>query len=120
MLTTAVFILCVTLMIVGLDVVWATDSIDGNTVSRVLRNWGLTLPVVPYIWGVLSGHFWGGFEILDQSSVWELKVTIWTMWVALLPSFYFHSNNIELPWWGAWLVLNLGFFIGSLTWTQVN
>jgi hypothetical protein len=42
---------------IGLDVYLALDGIKGNTWSEMIRSMGFVSTFIPWVWGVLSGHF---------------------------------------------------------------
>ncbi len=44
------------------DIFLAVDGIGGNTWSELLRNAGLATPVVPWLGGVVMGHWFHPFE----------------------------------------------------------
>lgn len=49
----------ITLALIVVDIVFATDRVRGNTWSEVIHHWGGKVPVIPWTWGVLLGHFFG-------------------------------------------------------------
>lgn len=52
-------LVAVTAVILGADVLLATDSIPGNTWSEVVRYWARRYLVIPFAVGVVCGHwFW--------------------------------------------------------------
>lgn len=115
---TAFLILAGALGYVGYDVIVATNTIHGDTISEVLRRWGRDMPVVVYIWGTLAGHFWAGATAFDMSAAQELQVTLWTMWMGLILSIWWYQSGYDLPWWAALLVLNAGAVVGHFLWSQ--
>jgi len=115
---TAFLVLAGALGYVGYDVIVATNDIQGDTISAVLRRWGRDMPVVVYIWGVLGGHFWAGSEALSMSAGDELRITLWSMWMGLILSLWWYHTGRTLTWWGALLVVNIGLLVGHFLWSQ--
>lgn len=108
------------LIYTGWTVVVASNTVSGDTLSEVLRLWGLGFPVIPLIWGSLGGHWWGGFQFMDITPTDEVKITLWVFWIGLIASIAFYKAGLRLEPLGAFILVNLGFIMSSLTWSQAN
>lgn len=98
----------------GYDVHLALDGVPGNTWSEIARKFGTISTVLPFIWGILAGHFFhpdslrspfnptSGFLLL-------LWVTLFVGLVGILCRSFWHS----VP---PWLPLVPGFVAGWLLW----
>lgn len=40
------------------DIYLMTDSKEGNTISEIMRRLGSKSKLVPFLWGLLMGHWW--------------------------------------------------------------
>lgn len=61
-ITIGVLLGCVTIL-VGWDIYVAINPPDGDTISEVLFQWAGDHPVVPFVIGVLCGHwFWPQYK----------------------------------------------------------
>jgi hypothetical protein len=60
MLTTSIVAAVVTAVLVGIDIVWASNHVVGDTLSEVIRYWAGRFPLVAFAWGGLGGHFFHG------------------------------------------------------------
>lgn len=59
---TVVFIVGVIALIIGVDIVWAVNKRDGDTISEVLRSagwrWMPLIILFCFGFGLLCGHWW--------------------------------------------------------------
>lgn len=58
----------ITVGLVAYDLLPVTSEQDGDTISEILRTWGMAWPAIPYAWGALAGHFWSPLK--RRSSLW--------------------------------------------------
>lgn len=100
-------------ILVGLDVYFATDKVPHNTWSEIIRHWAKHAPLVPYICGVLSGHFFhpNTKSILGQPH--SIALLIWTACFIGVVGLGLYHNGISPP---LWLVFLLGCVAGALLW----
>lgn len=115
---TIVFIVVATLCLSAWDLVPATNDVAGDTISEVLRRWGREWIVLPYIWGGLGGHFWGGYPLEVGPTETELALTFWSMWLVLILNFGLREHVREWPWWAFLAAMGVGALVFSFTWSQ--
>jgi hypothetical protein len=95
------------------DIIFAADKASGNTYSEIIRHWGIHTAIVPYICGVLSGHFFHpGFKALFGQP-YSISVAIWGLCAVGIISLALTHNNINLP---LWIPFQIGFIAGILLW----
>ena len=56
-LATQIVVGIVTAIIIGFDIWLASNGVPGDTISVVIHKWAILAPFIPYVWGVLTGHF---------------------------------------------------------------
>lgn len=56
---TILILVATAVILIAWDIVVATNSVKGDTISEILLNFARHHPVVPFLFGVLMGHlFW--------------------------------------------------------------
>jgi hypothetical protein len=103
--------------IIGFDIWFATDSIQGNTWSEIIRRLAKTTPLIPFIYGVLSGHFFWpaalkeNIPLLGQPN--SVALLIWIGCVVGMIGLGLTKNDMVFPLWIAFLIGGVG---GMLLW----
>lgn len=114
---TAIVLIVVGVGLVAIDIPLALNDVSGDTISEVLRYAGRRVPVIPYAWGVLGGHFWAGVDTGMGPWV-ELRITLWSLWVVGILSIWWYYNDYQLgPWSGVGVIL-VGILVGCFLWSQ--
>jgi len=102
-------------VLIGFDVYLALDGKAGNTWSEIVRDWSGETPIVPWICGVLTGHFFHPESIaqplLGQPN--SIALLIWlTVAVAIVGLVALRLGVYPEPW----LPLLPAFIAGALLW----
>ena len=103
--------------IIGLDIYFAADTIQGNTWSEVIRRVGKTASIIPFVCGVLSGHFFwpAGLKehipLLGQPN--SIALLVWMGCVVSMVGLVLTRLGHIFP---MWIVFILGFLGGMLLW----
>ena len=104
-------------VLIGLDIWFAVDKIDYNTWSEIIRKWAKATPVIPWICGVLSGHFFWPMNWKSWLPLMErpggIALMIWTGCVVGIIGLGLTKSNISFPLWLAFLIGAAG---GLLLW----
>lgn len=58
-MSTELIIIVVTVLILLWDLYLYRDKIEGNTISQVIIKYSYKYPMIPFVVGVLIGHWWG-------------------------------------------------------------
>ena len=113
---TRFIIAIVTLGLIGFDIFVAIEPTKGDTISEVIGSLGSSLPIIPFIWGVLGGHFF-----LRRS--WYTYPKILKRWrfhflgvigIVIGASSFFDMFPVPLLW------LILGIAVGNVFWPQFS
>jgi hypothetical protein len=115
---TVVLIVAVSIGLSAYDVLPATNAVDGDTISEVIRRWGREWVVLPYIWGGLGGHFWAGYPHQTWTAGEELRITLWSMWMVFVLNLGIRQYVRDWPWWAFLLAMMVGAVVFSFTWSQ--
>jgi len=108
-ITIAVIIMATTIL-VGWDIVVALNDVKHDTISRVLQAWAFEFPVIPFLWGILGGHwFWPRKTALIGPEYSFVFVMVVVLIVLLLSPII--KNVLPMPIWCV-----LGFVIGHYFW----
>lgn len=102
-LATSIAAAIVTLLLIGIDIVWALDSIKGNTWSEVIRFWTLRYPIIAYCWGGLGGHFFHG-DWLALAPRLGVLILVWSACVVQIISMW-----LPIPSY-------VYFIVGAIVW----
>lgn len=98
------------------DVYLATDRITGNTWSELTRSWAEKSIIIPWIAGVIAGHWFHWFKegnAFNPTSMWVLiGLTI----PVLVGGILVHNLVHPFPNWLLMVVLQLGILAGALLW----
>lgn len=103
--------------IIGFDILFAVDQVKGNTWSEIIRFFAKTTPMVPWICGVLSGHFfWPAalgkyIPLLGQPS--SIALLIWTGCTLGIIGLGLTKTGMIFPLWIAFII---GIVGGVLLW----
>lgn len=102
------------LAFLGYDIYLATDKVDGNTWSELARRIGMVTPFLPWVWGVLAGHFWHPFRAyILFIPAGNVALLIWLTWVLVVAGMILKQYGWNIPMWAP---LIPGFFAGWLLW----
>jgi uncharacterized membrane protein YoaK (UPF0700 family) len=72
-------------IIIGLDIWFVLDKVPGNTWSSLIRKLSIITPVIPWVCGVLSGHFFHWWKNVPSFELWKIiLLLVLTAIVALL------------------------------------
>ena len=117
-------LMAVFFIIIGLDIVLALDSAEGNTISNVIQNHTDNgLFILTYIWGAIAANFF--FVSKDDPLVNSLIGTFIVVAIALLMILFnvepivddfFKNHQYNLSIYS--ISMTLGFGIGLLFWRQ--
>ena len=102
-------------LLVGVDIYLAMDKLPGNTWSEILRRWAVATPLIPWIYGVLGGHFYHPIENLEPilSKPGNIELLVWlTILVGMVGLGLLRAGNPVSPWVG----VVPGFVVGALLW----
>jgi hypothetical protein len=98
--------------IIGLDIFFAIDKVSGNTWSEIIRHFAKSTPIVPWICGVLSGHFfWPAalgkyIPLLGQPS--SIALLIWIGCILGIIGLGLTKSGIMFPLWLAFIIGGAG------------
>lgn len=110
--------LIVVAVFVGVDVYLATDKIKGNTWSEVIRSWGTLTLVVPWLWGILGGHFFHPFMVKVNPVIQKpgnFALLIWLSCVITMLGFAMSRADVStIPF--MLVALALGIVAGVFLW----
>jgi hypothetical protein len=116
-----VTIIAIAFATVGLsawDVVPATNSVSGDTISEMLRAWSRSWLVIPYVWGLLAGHFFLGTTAVEHDA--GTTISLWTVWVVFVVSLYAWQSGYEGNVYVQLALLAAGTAVGHVFWTQTH
>jgi hypothetical protein len=114
-LASKIIVIVLVAIIIGADVVLATNKLTGDTWSEVIRNWSLYLPAVPFGFGFLMTHWFGlnpkGPFFGQPSSAIFLG---WLVIVVSMIGFACHKFGISIH---PLIMLSLGGIAGYFLWS---
>lgn len=87
------------------------------TISRRFREYGYRMAALPYVWGLLAGHFWGSIDGLSWGSRW----TLMALALSCLVVVYIHALlrlAFNLPNWFVLVYVLVGVPVGAFLWPQ--
>lgn len=108
---TDLFIAATIASVIGFDI-WlaATKRI---TISERMAKHGQAVKAMPFLWGVLAGHFWGGDLVPHTLPLWaSLPAVLALGGGAWFAGRYINSGKLQLVW------AALGAAAGTLLWPQ--
>jgi hypothetical protein len=114
----AAIILVLTVGVSAYDVLPALSDPEGDTISAVLRAWSRDWIVIPYLYGVLGGHWFLGHDHAITDPHGDLYITVWTMWLMLIVSLAFRRAEVDVPAWGYLACMAVGVAVGHWFWSQ--
>ena len=92
---------------------------SGNTWSEVIQRWSRELPIIPYAFGVLGGHWFTvrpeGLLLGTPESAYALGATGVSM---LVVSIAFKLMNYSIP--AGWIFVLLGMIAGHFFWAPIR
>ena len=100
------------------DIVPATNAVSGDTISETIRAWSRSWLVLPYIWGLLGGHFFLGTTAIEHPA--GTTISLWTVWVVAIVSLYAWQSGYEGNVYVQLALLAAGAVVGHLFWTQTH
>ena len=91
---------------------------DTPTISNRFRVYGKRLSFLPYMWGVLAGHFWGP-HMEPLVGNWWISIGALILFGALISGIHLMmSKEIEPPGWLPLAYVPLGIAPGICFWPQ--
>jgi len=104
-------------ILIGVDVHLAADKIEGNTWSEIIRSWAFKTPLIPWLLGVLDGHFlhWGP-KVGATTSPNKIAILFLMTWCVVICSIILNKTGTQIPSWSLGLILLPSFFAGALLW----
>lgn len=102
-------------ILVGLDIWFACDTREGNTWSEIIRSWARDTPLVPWVCGVLTGHFFHPVDDMEPvlGTLPSIAFLVWITFVVGMVGAVFHRLGNPIP---PWLPLLPGAVVGALLW----
>ena len=105
------FMLVATVLIIVYDIVVATNSGKGDTISEISLKWAWDWPTFALSWGVVAGHlFWPS---RDLNYKWERIGALWAIGLVALGVDIFWLTDV-FPLYP----LVLGMLLGHALWPQ--
>jgi hypothetical protein len=114
-MTSIVLIAVVTIGLSIYDVLPATNEVDADTLSAIMHLWSRQWWIIPFIWSVLAGHWFGGHPV-EIASAWP--ILLWLTWALFVVNL--GTRHVEFPWWFYLAVHVLGWFVGHFLWSQAD
>jgi len=117
---TIMILVSVTVMLIGYDVVMVVNDVSNrfDTISGRMRIWGLTAPFVPFVWGILGGHFFGPKLLTTQLGMSHLAGIVLMVaagWIVLIGGIIAKHEGVSIA---PWIMLIPGILIGAICWAQ--
>jgi hypothetical protein len=102
-------------ILIGLDIYLAADGVEGNTWSEILRQWSVITPVVPFIYGVLGGHFYHPVDGLDPivDTPGNIALLVWVTVLIGVIGILTTKHDVEIA---PWIPVIPGFIAGCFLW----
>ncbi len=101
-------------IVIGLDVKFATDKLDGNTWSEMIRKMSHFTTLVSWAWGVLAGHFFhpGWKHLMKYPD--NIALLVWlTLGTTIFGAYLIREyHNPWLPW----IFMFIAVFVGAKLW----
>jgi len=114
----ATLIAAVTLGLAAYDVLPMLSAKEGDMISQVLRTWSRDWPILAYLWGVLSGHFFLGHEQAITTPVGDFWLVIWSCWLGLILNLWYRDASTDAGLWAYMALLVAGCVVGHFFWSQ--
>ena len=118
---TTVFIIATTLIVIAYDIFIVIEPSRGDTISRMLLTFSYRYPVIPWLWGILSGHLFWHLKVRDKKvfGINENKYRV----IALIGAISLTVALIVLNCFGLFfinpcLLLLVGVVVGHYGWPQ--
>lgn len=113
-LKTKLLIALSTLGIIGYDIWVAVEPTDDDTISEILRGLSYDWGIVPFLWGILTGHLfikksWTGYKFKS----WWRYIYLSASAIGVGAVSYFDLFSIHPTVW-----LGLGAIAGWMFWPQ--
>ena len=120
---TVMIMVVVTIGLIVWDIVVATNKIPNSidTISGRMKAWGKTTILLPWLWAILYGHFWGPIKLGQlMPSKTGIALLVFLTWCVLLTGVAMRQHNIAVTssWLVFFLVLNVGAIAGAFLWPQ--
>ena len=110
--TTKWFIWGVITLAIGIDIWWVLNGIKGDTISEVTKAYSYQITVIPFAYGILTGHlFWGHRGEIKYK---ELRMTV----LVILASMLLAADILDL--WDMLPIIPVALAtpLGRLLWPQ--
>jgi len=111
-------IITVTVLLIGYDIIVATNSVNNavDTLSGRIKIWALETPIISWCWCGLAGHFFGPFSP-GQFISFKIGIGILILltWSLMILGLILRSKGITIP---PWSIAIPAFLAGSILWAQ--
>lgn len=108
---TKLFMLVATVVILGYDVIVATNEAKGDTISELTLSFSWRWSIIPWSWGVVVGHL--TWPVKELQHKWYKIYGLWAISAVLLL-----INILDLVQIIAVVPAILGFLAGHFLWAQ--
>lgn len=98
------------------DIFLATDKTPGNTWSQVTRTWAEKAFIIPWLIGVLNGHWFHWWQEGDKFEPTKMWILIGLTIPVLVLSIFVGKYVEDFPNWLLMVMLQLGIIAGALLW----
>ena len=102
-------------ILIGLDIYLAVDGLKGNTWSEILRSWGRSNALAPWIWCGLAGHYWHWMEksrpIIKNPG--NIVTLVWLTLLVFIISTAATRAGLPVP---AWVIAPIAFVVWGFLW----
>lgn len=122
-LITVALIGIVTVGLIVWDIYVAINKVPNSldTISGRMRDWGKQAIILPFLWAMLFGHFWGPIrpgDIVEPKT--GIALLVFTGWGVLLAGMVLRNYgiNVNNSWILFLLILNFGALAGACLWPQ--
>ncbi len=104
-------------VIAAVDVFLAKDATPGNTWSEAIKTWGQNTMFIPYLYGVLGGHFFGPYgNVFGWETPYKLSVLTFIGIVLVIAGVAIRYNHISMHGALPLAVLLFGTACGAIIW----
>ena len=103
-------------LLIGLDIWFAVDKIPGNTWSEMIRSMAFFTTFIPWVCGILSGHFFhpGWQQAFERPT--NFAVLIWLSMATSIVGFAILRSNFQYNNWVPMITFLIAVFVGAKLW----
>jgi hypothetical protein len=116
---TIAFMLFVVVGLIGWDIVVAANKIPNSvdTISGRMRIWGSKTLLIPWVWIVLFGHFYGPKTHLMQHKI-SIPILLVLTAIVVFVGTLMNKGETTVSWPLFLVILNVGAIAGAVLWPQ--